>query len=298
MVRRSKRYFLLNTTAILFLSLNAQADTVAAGLVMDDIKVNTIPSLDCVIEPSDVVDVGSAVPGVVASIHTYRSELVGKGNIIAKIESSVEQAAVRQAKLRAELNTAIKLREETARFGHLTQKRNQKLLKKSAISVQDMDQLKSETRIAELQLKQEKDNQRIAHLEYLRAKSVLDLRTIRSPVDGVVMEQFKSVGEYVDNEPLMRVAQLDPLHIEVIVPVKYMGWVKPGMQAQVTSAFSGENAYSATVKRVDPVADAASGTYGVRLSLPNPDYFIPAGMRCRLRFMVSKKTRAVSKTSE
>ena len=35
---------------------------------------------------------------------------------------------------------------------------------------------------------------------------------------------------------------------------------------------------------VDQVFDAASGTIGVRLELPNPGYAIPAGLKCQVRF--------------
>ncbi|MEJ2180550.1 MAG: efflux RND transporter periplasmic adaptor subunit, partial [Gammaproteobacteria bacterium] len=35
---------------------------------------------------------------------------------------------------------------------------------------------------------------------------------------------------------------------------------------------------------VDQVIDAASGTVGVRLELPNPNYKIPAGVKCKVNF--------------
>ncbi len=244
----------------------------------------TIPQLDCVIEPSEIVDVGSAVPGVVESIQADRSDLVKKGAILAELESSVEQATLDLAKARAELNTSIELRQESAALGYLTHKRNESLLKKSAISVQDMDQLKTEARIAELQVKQEQDNKLIAGLEYQRAAAILQRRIIRSPVDGVVVDRFKAIGEYVEDEPVLRVAQLDPLFVEVIVPVEFLGKITPGMQAEVIAEVPGFEAQQATVERIDRVADAASGTYGVRLLLPNPHYRIPAGLRCRLGF--------------
>jgi hypothetical protein len=38
------------------------------------------------------------------------------------------------------------------------------------------------------------------------------------------------------------------------------------------------------VKVVDRVIDAASGTFGVRLELPNRNGKVPAGIRCRVRF--------------
>ncbi len=40
----------------------------------------------------------------------------------------------------------------------------------------------------------------------------------------------------------------------------------------------------AEVGVVDKVVDAASGTFGVRLELPNPDTSLPAGLKCRVRF--------------
>ena len=42
--------------------------------------------------------------------------------------------------------------------------------------------------------------------------------------------------------------------------------------------------HTARVKVVDPVIDAASGTFGVRLELPNPNYRLPAGLKCKVRF--------------
>jgi membrane fusion protein (multidrug efflux system) len=35
---------------------------------------------------------------------------------------------------------------------------------------------------------------------------------------------------------------------------------------------------------VDKVFDAASATIGVRLELPNPDYSLPARLKCQVRF--------------
>jgi RND family efflux transporter MFP subunit len=246
-----------------------------------------LSELDCIIEPSVIADVGSAVRGVVEQIYSQRSDLVKKGDIIIQMESSVEKASLALARIRADMNTAIEFRQESAEFGHLTQERNQELLRKSVISVYDMDKTKTETRLAELQVRQEKDNQVIAKLEYLRAKAVLQQRSIRSPVEGVVMERFKAVGEFVDDEPLIRIAQLDPLHVEVIVPVTYLDHITVGMQANVAPNVGTSKKYLATVESIDRVADAASGTYGIRLNLPNPDYKIPAGLRCLVSFLPS-----------
>lgn len=251
----------------------------------EEAVTDNIPEHDCVIEPSEIVDVGSAVPGVLEAIDARRSDFVEKGEVIAALESSVEQATVVLSKARAALNTSIELRQESAAFGRRSLKRNQELFHKSSISKQEIDRLKTEARVAELQVLQEQDNKRIAELEYQRALASLRRRTISSPVDGVVMERFKSVGEYVEDDPILRVAQLDPLHVEVIMPVEYLGQITTGMRARVEPSIPGHGTHEATVTRVDRVADAASATFGVRLSLPNRDYAIPSGLRCRLDFL-------------
>jgi hypothetical protein len=57
------------------------------------------------------------------------------------------------------------------------------------------------------------------------------------------------------------------------------------MNAEVKPESPPGGVYTAVVKIVDTVIDAASGTFGVRLELPNPDYHIPAGLKCQVVFL-------------
>lgn len=257
-----------------------------------------LPTLDCVIEPSETVDVGSAVPGVVETVSVHRSDTVKKGAVLARLESSVDKAALELARARANQKSPLEMRERAAQLGTKTEERNRSLLKKAVISRQAMDEVSTEAEIARLQVEQEKENRRIARLEYKRLRAVLEQRTIRSPVDGVVMERFKAVGEYVEDDPLVRVAQIDPLNVEVIIPIDYLGRIRNGMQAEVTAAMPGAKSHFATVQRVDRVADAASGTFGVQLNLANPDQAIPAGLRCQVAFLDLPPDEPVAKAAE
>lgn len=266
-------------SAFVFLAGTLSVNSVRAA------DAEELPEFDCVIEPSEVADLGSAVPGVIGKINVKRNDVVKKGEVVAALESSVENASVVLAKARAELNTSIKLREETAAFGKRTRDRNQTLYRTSSVSQQEIDKLDTENRIAQLQVVQEKDNKRIANLEYRRAKAVLERHFIRTPFDGVVMERYKSVGEFIEDDAVVRVAQLNPLHVEVVLPVEYLGMLSTGRLAKVTPSLPAFASQIGTVTQVDQVADAASGTFGARLSLPNPDHVTPAGLRCRVAFL-------------
>jgi multidrug efflux pump subunit AcrA (membrane-fusion protein) len=83
-------------------------------------------------------------------------------------------------------------------------------------------------------------------------------------------------------DPIMKLAEIDPLHVEAILPAGMYGKVKRGQRAVVTPEATIGGRYETRVTIVDPVIDAASGTLGVRLELPNKKGTIPAGVRCRL----------------
>jgi RND family efflux transporter MFP subunit len=241
--------------------------------------------LDCVISPSVIADLGSGVPGIVNVVRVDRSDMVQAGDVVAELESSVEAAALELAQARAEMDAEVNLRRVNAAFGKRQKRRTADLFQRKAISTNDMDERDTEARLSSIQLRQALDNQRLAKLERVRSESVLNRRTIKSPITGVVMERFKTIGEYVDDQPVVRIAQLDPLHVEVFVPVEHLGKIRPGMQAEVWTETVTDSSWNASVSRVDRVADVASGTYGVRLELPNPDYSVPAGLRCQLKFI-------------
>jgi hypothetical protein len=66
--------------------------------------------------------------------------------------------------------------------------------------------------------------------------------------------------------------------------VAFYGQIHRGDEATVLPDQPLGGQYAAKVVIVDPVIDAASGTFGVRLLLPNSDWRLPAGLRCRAAF--------------
>ena len=79
-------------------------------------------------------------------------------------------------------------------------------------------------------------------------------------------------------------AQTHPMRVEVILPVAMHGKVKQSVRANVDAERPLSGRYQADVIIVDKVVDSASGTFGVRLDLPNPKGEIPAGVKCRVSF--------------
>jgi membrane fusion protein (multidrug efflux system) len=164
--------------------------------------------------------------------------------------------------------------------------RNERLLKKKVISFSAVDESRTEKRISDFDLQEAKVNLRLAKLEMKRALEVLKRRTIRSPVNGVVVDRFLSPGEYVSEQaPILKLARIDLLKIEAFMQIAHYGRVKVGMQAEILPQKPIGGRHLAKVTVVDKVLDAASGTFRVRLSLSNKDLLLPAGIRCQLRFL-------------
>ena len=147
-----------------------------------------------------------------------------------------------------------------------------------------MDEAELEARVSTALLQEAKDNQAIEELELLRSKASLARRSIRSPIDGIVVNRMVQPGERVDEAPILELAQVNPLSVEVIVPTALFGRIQPGMSVSVMPEEPIGGVRTAEVVIVDRMIDAASGTFRVRADLPNPELALPGGLRCQVRF--------------
>ena len=269
---RSAVIFILALTSI-FLWLGAK-----------DAKAQSL-EFDGLIEPTLTANVGSNAPGILESVNVDRGDAVKEGQVVATLQAGVEKATSELAKVRAELDATIKAKRAELEFAERSKQRKKELYEKKTLSFQEWDEAETRRMLAELALNEALEAKRLAELEYKRSVEVVKRMSIRSPVNGVVVERYLHPGEYIEDKPVMKLAQIDPLHVEVIMPVSKLGSVKVGMVAEVKPEAPVGGVYKAKVKIVDKVVDAASGTFGVRLELANPDYKLPPGLKCKVLFL-------------
>ena len=242
-------------------------------------------SLGCLIEPNVVVS--SPVDGIVETVTVDRGDIVKQDQVLATLESSVEEAVVAIAKAKTELEAGVRNGQARTENGKRKLQRIQELYKKGNISVHELEEAELEKNLGEVSLLDAIENKRLASLEFQRASAALALRTIKSPVTGVVVERMVSPGDFRNNieNKILKLAQIDPLRVEVFVPVSMLKQIAVGMKAEVLPEPPHSTAQIAQVTVVDRVVDAASGTFGVRLSVKNPGYKLPAGLKCKVRFL-------------
>lgn len=243
---------------------------------------------DCLIEPTQIVELASPVTGLLDKVMVRRADRVSKGQVLATLESHAEQAASELARFKSVQVGPSQMAESKIEFAKRKFTRRQAMSNEKLMAVQDKDDAEAELRLAESELKVATENRQIAKLEHQQQSSLLNLRTIRSPFAGVVVDVLAHPGEVVEpgssKKSIVKVAQLDPLQIQVVLPKDAFGKLTSGMVVDVVPEIPGKGHYAAKVKSVDRLIDAASGTFVVLLELPNPKLEIPAGVKCKATF--------------
>jgi RND family efflux transporter MFP subunit len=244
-------------------------------------------SFECLIEPNQVVEIRSSVEGIIEKVDVKRGDRVKVGEALVKLESSVEKATVEMAKYRSQMKGRIASSKNRLEFATKKLKRAQELQKQNFVSAQAADEAEAEKRIAEAELQDATENQELAKRDYQHAIDLLNRRTLRSPLNGVVVDRLLNPGDLAESgtgrKPILKIAQIDPLLIEVALPLEAYGKLRVGMTGMVTpEGLKGR--YPAKITVVDSVFDAASGTFGVRLEMKNRKAAIPGGIRCQVEF--------------
>ena len=240
--------------------------------------------LACVMKPYMEVSLGAPVEGIIQHVHVERGDWVTKGQVIVTLEASVEKATVDLAKAKAEAEATIKSTQAKMAFSARKLERATDLYKSNSIAKHELDEAETERSLAELAYLEAAEKKRMDELEWRRATVALNLRTIASPLNGVVVERLLSPGESVGKTPILKLAQINPLRIEVFAPLSLLGKLKPGMKADVHPEGGTSSTYQADITVVNRVVDSASGTFGVRLEMPNPNNALPAGLACTVKF--------------
>ncbi|SPP66886.1 efflux RND transporter periplasmic adaptor subunit [Nitrospira lenta] len=259
------------------------------SVVLGMASLSVASDLSCLILPYMEVAIGSPVEGLLESVTVERGDVVKKGQVLATLESSVEKATVALARAKAGVEAEVRTSIVKEEFALRKLARASDLVKSSSIAAHEADEAKTEKRLAEIAHAEAVENTRLAELELQRSTAALSLRTIRSPIAGVVVERHQHPGELVNKDPILKLAQIDPLRVEVFAPLPMLGQVAVGMQADVRPSDPPGGVYKARVSIVNKVVDSASGTFGIRLEIPNHDHRLSAGLHCSVNFLSSQK---------
>jgi RND family efflux transporter MFP subunit len=265
------------------MKIRLMAVTILMLAATASVATSASESFSCLMQPNETIKLGSSISGILYQINVEVGDQVKSGQLLAQLESGLQVVELGIAKLRAKSDYEVASARSRLVFQESQVLRVQELHTKKMASEANLDEQNTERDLAAMSVQEARLQSNLKEMEVKRAEELLSLRHITSPVDGLVIDAIMRPGEFVHEQSVvMTVASLNPLIIEAFLPVEYYDRVKEGDIAVIFPDAPVGGSYEASVKNVSQVFDAASGTFSLRLELPNADLSIPGGHRCQL----------------
>ncbi|HYD43525.1 MAG TPA: efflux RND transporter periplasmic adaptor subunit [Anaeromyxobacter sp.] len=247
------------------------------------------------------VQVGSQVSGRIASLHADFNSRVKKGQVIAKLDPQLFQAAVEQARanvMAAEGNLARA--EAQAEDARRQLRRTRELAERKLVAAADLDTAESGAVAAEAGVKSARGALAQARASLSQAQVNLAYTTIVSPTDGVVISRSVDVGQTVaaslQAPTLFVIAEdLAKMQVNTSVAESDVGRLEAGMPATFrVDAFPGR-VFRGTVRQVRNAATTVQNvvTYDAVVDVDNPDLALRPGMTATVTFVYAEREDAL-----
>lgn len=229
------------------------------------------------------VEVGSQISGIVDKVNVDYNDQVKKGQILAVIDKTLLETAVRDAEASLAKAKAQLAQAETE------YQRNQNLLEKGYIS--EMTVLNDKTTV-------EASKAAVISAEAAVKKARINLRyaEIRSPIDGTVIARSVEAGQTISASQsaptLFTIAQnLNQMQIEASVDESDIGQIKEGMTARFTVQAYTDETFTGTVRqiRLEPKTVQSVVNYTVMVDAMNDKGLLLPGMTATVEFIIDER---------
>jgi RND family efflux transporter MFP subunit len=248
-------------------------------------------------EPNRKIDVAAAETGTVAKLLIHEGDRVTSGQPLATLDNDVLEvsreiaAAAVQSKGKLDSSTA----ERDLRKTRL--ERLELLNTQGHASQEEVDRARADLSVAQANLLAVNEQRHLDELERKKIEAMIERRTLRSPIDGIVSKIFKDEREFVsvNAAAVMTVVQLDPLRVTFSLPTAAAASLSIGQSLPLELAETGTKVQG-KVEFIAPITEAESGTARVKVLVDNPQGQYRCGVRCLLnlegKFESSSKSLA------
>jgi HlyD family secretion protein len=219
------------------------------------------------LEPASVVDVGTQVSGTIQSLHADFNSIVTAGQVIARLDPSVHDARLAQARsevIRAD--AAVQEMQIFATDAATKAERARTLAQQDLITRAELDTAEIAAKDTQAKAAAARAAAVAARAELRQAEINRSHTVIRSPIDGVVVSRNVEMGQTlaasVQSPVLFRIADLRRMHLMAEVGEAEVGGVQRGTQVSFEIESLGSEQFSGTIAdvRLQPMQVAASGT--------------------------------------
>lgn len=231
------------------------------------------------------IEVSPRFMGVVKWIGVRKGDAVTNDQVVVRLDDAEYQArAAENDGQRAVAEVAL----ERAR---VDLKRAERLVSERVEMPKLLDDARLAVAAAEAQLQQVRGARRLL-------ETWIEWCTIRSPVNGVVLEKLVDPGELVTPQTfgtgrgpstsLVAVADLTDLQVEIEVNEADLAKVQVGQSCRVTPEAYPDRQYEGVVAEVAPEASRQKGTLQIKVQIRRPDRFLTPELSARVDFLPAR----------
>lgn len=234
-------------------------------------------------EPFRRIDVAPAETGAISELVVHEGDRVSKGQLLATLDVDV-LVVTREIALKSRDAHGKRDAAEAERDLRRTRLEKLEILRAGGhASQEEVERARTDLAVAEANLLTAGEQRVLDDLECKKIDAMIERRTIRSPIDGIVVKVHRDQREFVSltNPAVFTIVELDPLRVIFSVPTADALRLHVGQTVPVLLA-DGEIHCQAAVECVAPLTDAESGTVRVKVLIKNNQGQYRAGVRCRL----------------
>jgi cobalt-zinc-cadmium efflux system membrane fusion protein len=251
------------------------------------------PTLDLVgsvnFDADAVADVGGRIAGRITRIMVTVGDMVEQGQPLVELEShNLGEALAELLSARAKLIAAENHAKREAALGE-----------KQLSSAPVVENARATAKALQAEVKGAE--QRLlamgitaGEIKNLHAGDGPRLVTLRAPIAGEVVERYAVLGQVVDpTEPIVRIADLSRLWVELDVYERDLAHVAEGDEVEIRSETYPDKIFQGTVSHVNATVDVATRTGRVRIEVPNPERLLRPGQFVHARLSTRGTTEPI-----
>lgn len=247
------------------------------------------------------VDVGSQVSGRIQEIFVDFNSPVRKGQVLAKIDPQLTEAAVNQARANyIEAKSNYSRVQVQAALASKQYQRTKQLAEQRLIATAELDTALADMEAAAAQVEGAKASMQRAEASLKLAEVNLGYTTIVSPIDGVVVSRDVDMGQTVaaslQAPTLFVIAQdLRKIQVDASVAEADMGKMRAGMKAEFTVDAYPEQTFVGTVRQIRNSAVTVQNvvTYNAIIDVANPELKLKPGMTANVSLIYDERENAL-----
>ena len=244
------------------------------------------------------VQVGTQVSGTIQNLYADFNSLVKKGQVLARLDPSLFQTQIEQARanlIRAQADLdRLKVSLDDAKTKLA---RAQELSSRQLIPASDLETAQVNVRSAEAQIRSLEAQVTQARASLNQNDVNLQHTIITAPIDGLVISRNVDVGQTVASSlqaPTLFVLAADLTKMQVVANLDEsdVGRIRPGQHVTFrVDAYPAEN-FDGSVSqvRLQPIVQQNVVTYATVIDVPNPELKLKPGMTANVNIEINKRT--------